>query len=112
MLLVLAVVAADPDIAGAASREVARQECRLKEPTDEILVCGRRETLKRYQVTDPNAPWDPSGPVDSVARSRARWIEEGDVGVQSCGSVGPGSWTGCTIKEWKRERQQKRGWYN
>lgn len=107
----LAAVAAAPDLAGAASREVARQECRLKGEGDEIVVCGQRETLKRYQVTDPNAPWDPSSPVDSVARERAEWIAEGDTGIQSCGPVGPGGWTGCTIKQWNRNLNQKRGWY-
>ena len=112
MLLFLALGAADPDIAEAARREVARQECRLKERSDEVVVCGRRDMLKRYQVTDPDAPWDPLGTTESVARERATWIQEGDTGVQSCGPVGPGGWTGCTVKQWKRERQQELGWYN
>ncbi|WP_205479223.1 hypothetical protein [Sphingomonas arenae] len=111
MLLVLLAVQASPDLARAASREVARQECRLREKADEVVVCGRRDAQRRYQVTDPNAPFDPSGPVDSVARERSRWVEEGDVGTQSCSAVGPGGWTGCAVKQWKRARQQHKGWY-
>ena len=110
MLLLLAAFA-EPELSASASREVARQECRLREQRDEVVVCGRRDAQRRYQVTDPDAPFDPSGPVDSVARERSRWVEEGDVGIQSCSAVGPGGWTGCAVKQWKRARQQHKGWY-
>lgn len=111
MLMLLLAAADGPDLAGAASREVARQECRQPGEADEVVVCGRRETLKRYQVTDPEAPFDPNGPVDSVARERSRWVDQGDTGTGSCSAVGPGGWTGCKLKEWKRARQQHKGWY-
>lgn len=111
MLILLLAAQADPDVAAAASREVARQECRLRDGTDEVVVCGRRDSQRRYKVTDPAAPFDPSGPVDSVARERSRWAEEGDLGIQSCSAVGPGGWTGCAVKGWKRARQQHKGWY-
>lgn len=112
MFLTFALAAvAEPDLAAAATREVARQECRLREEDDAITVCGRRDALQRYQVTDPNAPFDPKGTVDSVSTERMRWIEHGDAGIGSCSPVGPGGWTGCKLKEWKKERMQK-GWYN
>ena len=90
MLLLLLAAQAGPDLGRAVSREVARQECRSPAGDGEVLVCGRRDTQRRYQVTDLNAPFDPSGPVDSVARERSRWVEEGDTGIQSCSAVGPG----------------------
>lgn len=110
LLALLTLAGPGTDISGAASREVARQECRAPADQDEILVCGRRDRQKRYQVTEPNAPFDPAGSVDSVARERGRWVAEGDVGPQSCGPVGPGSWTGCMLKEWRKKRQQQ-GYY-
>ncbi len=103
-LFVLAL-AAQPDIGAAASQEVARQECR---PTDkeEILVCGRRRPDERFRLPGRDGPFDPAGDTLSVMRERMTWNEEGDTGIQSCGVVGPASWTGCTVKEWKRERDQ------
>ena len=78
---------------------------------EEITVCRRRDARSRYQVTDPKR-WDPTAGVDSVARERSRWIEHGDTGIGSCSGVGPGGWTGCDFKRWKRNRQQYKGWYN
>lgn len=43
----------------------------------------------------------------SVARERARWIEHGDTGIDSCTAVGPGGHTGCMLKQWQRDRQQR-----
>jgi hypothetical protein len=45
-----------------------------------------------------------------VLRERMSWIDEGDTGPGSCGAVGPGGWTGCMVKDWKRKRQQAEGW--
>lgn len=109
-MLALTLATADLDIAAAARQEVARQECRLREEKDEILVCGRRDGRGRYQVTDPKK-WDPTAGVDSVARERSSWIEQGDSGTGSCSAVGPGGWTGCMQKNWKRNRQQHKGWF-
>jgi hypothetical protein len=110
MLLVVLLAVAAPDLSADASREVARMECRAPAEKDEVLVCGRRDTQRRYQVTDPDAPFDPAGNVDSVASERGKWIAEGDTGPGSCGPVGPGGWTGCKLKEWRKIRQQQ-GFY-
>jgi hypothetical protein len=107
---VLLLVAVAPDLSAAASQEVARQECRGGGSGSDVLVCGRRQGLTRYQVTDPKAPWDPAGQRESVLRERMSWIEEGDTGGGSCGAVGPGGWTGCMLKQHKRNRQQTEGW--
>jgi hypothetical protein len=109
MLLLLAAFAPDADLSASVSREVARQECRLREDEDAITVCGRRDQQKRYQVTDPAAPYDPEGLVKGVMTERMGWISEGDTGIDSCSPVGPGGFTGCHVKAWKRTLQQK-GW--
>ena len=101
----LLAVAAQPDISAEASREVARQNC-VPVDGEEILICGRRRPNERYRMPDREGPFDPLGDRPSVMRERASWIEEGDTGPQSCGAVGPGGWTGCKVKEWKRERDQ------
>lgn len=103
--LLLLILAAEPDLSAAATREVARQNC---DPVDgeEILVCGRRRQSERYRMPDRDGPFDPAGEMPSVMRERISWAEEGDTGVQSCGAVGPASWTGCKVREWKREREQ------
>lgn len=60
--------------------------------SDEIVVCGRsRDDPEYYRITDPNAPFDPEGQRESVARERSRWVEDGDTGIQSCSPVGPGA---------------------
>jgi hypothetical protein len=105
LLLLLLVMAAEPDIGGEASREVARQNC---EPVDkdEILVCGNRRRGEKYRMPGHDGPFDPAGSTPSVMRERMSWVEEGDTGTQSCGAVGPGGWTGCMVQAWKREREQ------
>jgi hypothetical protein len=40
---------------------------------------------------------------------RMGWVSEGDTGIGSCSPVGPGGFTGCHVKAWKRTLQQK-GW--
>ena len=74
----------------------------------DVVVCGRRDAPNPYQVTDPKR-FDPTGPYDSVARERGRWIEELDTGIGSCTAIGPGGWTGCMLKKHRRERQQTKG---
>lgn len=102
--LLLAFVAA-PDLSRAASEAVARHECRSKEPA-EITVCAQRDQRGRYQVTDPNAPFDVHGTMMSVMRERSRWIEGGESGPGSCSAVGPGGWTGCMVRQWHRNDLQ------
>ena len=108
-MLWLFALSSPVDLSAVASREVARQECRLRERTDEITVCGRREQQKRYQVTDPAAPFDPGGNVKGVMRERMGWVGEGDTGIGSCSNVGPSAGTGCFVKAWRRSLQQQ-GW--
>lgn len=109
MAWLLLLLAGSPDLSASASREVARQECRLRDEEEAITVCGRRDQKKRYQVTDPNAPYDPEGEVKGVMTERMGWIGEGDTGIDSCSPVGPGGFTGCHVKAWRRTLQQK-GW--
>lgn len=91
---------------GAVGDAVAISECRKSSTNDEIIVCGQRER-NRYAITDPNAPFDPEGDVPSVMRERQSWVQEGDTGTLSCSPVGPGGWTGCMVKQWKRQREQR-----
>jgi hypothetical protein len=108
MLMLMALVLG-PDLSEAARREVARQECRLKDDKETVTVCGRREQRSRYQVTDPAAPYDPGGNVKGVMTERMGWIGEGDSGIGSCSNIGPSAGTGCFEKAWRRGLQQK-GW--
>ncbi|GAA4000970.1 hypothetical protein GCM10022211_09510 [Sphingomonas humi] len=109
MLWLLSLAAAGPDLGEAARREVARQECRLRDEGADVTVCGRREQKNRYQVTDPTAPYDPGGNVKGAMTERMGWIAEGDSGIGSCSNIGPSAGTGCFEKAWRRTLQQK-GW--
>lgn len=109
MTFALAMLALAPDLSHAITEEVARQECRFRGDEQAITVCGRREQQKKYQVTDPEAPYDPKGNVKGVMTERMGWIGEGDTGIGSCGPVGPSAGTGCFVKLWRRSLQQK-GW--
>ena len=87
-------------------RAVDAGECVRRANSEEILVCGRRKRDERYRMPDRDAPFDPAGPTESVMREHSRWLEGGEVGIQSCGVVGPGGWTGCLVRGWARDRQQ------
>ena len=95
--------AAVPDIGTAMSAEVARQECKSLKP-DEVVVCARRGRSP-YRLPERKT-FDPSGDTPSVMRERMAWAEEGDSGTGSCSAIGPGGWTGCMVKDWKRQRDQ------
>lgn len=103
-MIALLLLAAQ-DLAGEASREVDRQFC-ARPRGDEVVVCGDRRQQERYRMPDRNRGFDPDGQDYSVMRERERWIEGGDSGVQSCGPVGPGGWTGCMVRDWARQRSQ------
>jgi hypothetical protein len=103
VIAALVLLQAMPDVGRAASEEVARQECKSIDK-DEVLVCGQRGRSPFRLPERKN--FDPDGDMPSVMRERTAWIEEGDTGTQSCGPVGPGGWTGCMVKEWKRQRDQ------
>lgn len=108
-MLMWMALAAGPDLSHSVRKEVARQECRLRDEAADVTVCGRREQQSRYQVTDPTAPYDPRGPVKGVMTERMGWIAEGDSGIGSCTNIGPSAGTGCFEKSWRRGLQQK-GW--
>ena len=103
--LYLLALATQPNLSAEASRDVARQHC-VPADNEEILVCGSRRPDEKFRMPDRNGPFDPAKDMPSVMRERISWTEEGDSGTQSCVPVGPGSWTGCAVKAWKRERDQ------
>ena len=73
---------------------------------DEIVVCRRRDNEK-YRLPIRENRFDPGGATDSVSRERHRLIEEGDAGIGSCSTVGPGGYTGCFPQNIKRRQQQE-----
>jgi hypothetical protein len=74
---------------------------------EEIVVGGDRSESERYRLPIQPQGFDPGGPVDSVSRERHRLIQEGDSGIGSCSTSGPGGWTGCFHQQRKRQCQQK-----
>ena len=97
-------------IAQAYGEEVRRvidiDRCGKRSDRGEIVVCGDRQANERYRLPDRDRPFDPSGETESVMRERSRWAEGGEGGIQSCGPVGPGGWTGCIVRKQAREREQ------
>ena len=71
---------------------------------DEIVICARPRESERYRL--PRQAWDPNGSVESVSRERHQLYEQGDAGIGSCSTVGPGGWTGCALRAWKAAREQ------
>jgi hypothetical protein len=88
-MLMMMALAFGPDLAEAARREVARQECRLKDEATRSPCAAGARSASRYQVTDPAAPYDPGGNVKGVMTERMGWIAEGDSGIGSCSNIGP-----------------------
>lgn len=112
MLLLLALSGTSVDLSALIKREVARQECRDgRGSDDEVVVCSNRRDRQRYRLGENLGPRDLERERPNSVRERAKWIEEGDTGINSCTNVGPGGWTGCMQKRWKKLRQQKKGWY-
>ena len=107
MAIVIALVlAAAPGFAGAVDQAVAEQLCRSRGSGADVVVCGRRRRDERFRLPGRDAPFDPDGDVKSVMREHMSWGEDGASGIQSCGPVGPGGWTGCMVREWDRRDQQ------
>ena len=74
---------------------------------EDIVVCGRRDAPRSpYRIPPPPDRFDPASDVDSVSRERNGMLDYGDTGIHSCSTVGPGGYTGCTFKAWKRDREQ------
>lgn len=83
-------------------------DCRM--PADgSVIICGRRNTESPYRL--PPAARDPGfdvdGPIDSVSRERHKLMDVGDAGTGSCSNVGAGGWTGCMVKGWRADEQQR-----
>jgi hypothetical protein len=73
----------------------------------EIVVCGRRDQPRSpYRLPEPPPLFDGGGNDLSVSRERHSLYEQGDTGIHSCSTVGPGGWTGCTFKKWKDGYEQ------
>lgn len=83
-------------------------ECRAstgsERETGEIIICANPREQQRYRL--PTREWDPDGPAQSVSRERHSLYEQGDAGIGSCSTVGPGGWTGCAFRAWKAAREQ------
>lgn len=76
-------------------------------PSEDIVVCGRRDG--RYRLPPRDQRFDPSGLQESVARERGRLLEGGEAGIGSCSTAGPGGHTGCFEQQVKRRQQQRAG---
>lgn len=74
---------------------------------EEIVVCGRRVETERYRLPIREGGFDPKGEMESVSRERNKLFEEGDSGIGSCSTVGPGGWTGCGARDFKRRLEQE-----
>ena len=105
-ILTALVLAAAPGFAGAVDQAVAEQLCRTPGRGADVVVCGRRTRDEKFRMPGRDAPFDPDGDVKSVIREHMSWGEGGASGIQSCGPVGPGGWTGCMVREWDRRDQQ------
>lgn len=86
-------------------QDCASEARQARERGEEIVVCGDREVRSPYRLP-PSQRFDPAGSVDSVSRERHRLYEQGESGIGSCSTVGPGGWTGCMSKRWKEAREQ------
>jgi hypothetical protein len=114
MLLLLAAQAGQPGMEENAPSEavvtltiVGRCDPLPEGGGEEIVVCGRRDRTERYRLPIRPQGFDPKGPVESVSRERHRLIQEGDIGIGSCSTIGPGGYTGCFHRDTKRRCQQE-----
>lgn len=104
------LLAGDPTIAQAIRN--ASDPCRSQD--DAIVVCKRAPGAPdRYRLPRIDGGWDPGGAVRSVSGERHDLIEggsgAGDLSAGSCSAVGASGSTGCQIRTWRRNDQQK-GW--
>ncbi len=103
--MIALLLLAAPALSAEASREVDRLFC-VRQQSEDAVVCGNRRQQERYRMPNRDGPFDPAGETYSVMRERQRWTEGGEAGVQSCGPVGPGGWTGCRVRDFNRDLQQ------
>ena len=82
-------------------------ECGPNPVGEDVLVCGTREKRSPYRLPKLEDRFDWRGPVDSVARERARLMQGEESGIGSCSNRGPGGMTGCWLQDVKNKRLQK-----
>ena len=99
--------AGDPYLAEAGKRLSAVRQCERPDTAEEIVVCGRRDAPEPYRLPIRPDGFDPQGAVESVSRERHKLIQEGDAGIGSCSTVGPGGYTGCFHRDVRRRCQQE-----
>lgn len=75
----------------------------------EIIVCaGDVGAAPPWRLPKIDSPYAVSSRGESVARERERLMEGGDAGAGSCGAVGGGGWTGCTLRMIERGQDNAR----
>jgi hypothetical protein len=75
---------------------------------DEIVVCARRPERERYRIPEAFREGQRLRDGESWA-ARAESVEdEGDTGIGSCSTVGPGGFTGCWEEMMRQYRQDRR----
>jgi hypothetical protein len=84
---------------------IVKEDCATR-PSGEIVVCGTRDRTSPYRLPKLQDGFDPRGPVDSVARERARLMQGDESGIGSCSNRGPGGMTGCWLQAVKNKRLQ------
>jgi len=111
-MLALLLALAAPNVDQAIRNAV--DPCAAFRREDGITVCARTkaETDRRFRLPQmPDHGFDPLGPVDSVSRERHRLIDgdgaNTDLTRGSCSPAGASGWTGCQIKGWREQDQQK-----
>ena len=106
MPALLLIAAADVPLGQAVRESVDATECKPRKDQDEVIVCANRDYRSPYRLPERSGPFDPAGEMKSVMNERVGWAAEGDVGTQSCSTVGLGGWTGCILKMQKQNRDQ------
>ncbi len=110
LAVLLLLLAGDPTIAEAL--RITTDPCRRR-GDDTIVVCKRNPSAPdRYRLPRIDNGWDPSGAARSVSGERHDLIDSGGAGDLtggSCSAVGASGFTGCQIRAWRRNDQQK-GW--
>jgi hypothetical protein len=103
------LLAADPTIDQAV--RAAADPCRPQD--DAIVVCKHNPGADRDRLPPSDTGWEPGGAARSVSGERHDLIDggygAGDLTAGSCSAVGASGATGCTIRKWRQNDQQK-GW--
>ncbi len=106
-LLLLAMAAqAEPNSTTLTTPRIVPR-CETDGAGEDIVVCGRRDRDEQYRLPIRPNGFDKKGPIDSVSRERNRLIQEGDSGVGSCSTTGPGGASGCFAKGVRRRCEQE-----